>query len=308
MRPAESSPAIARDAEIARVLDAVRWVLGGVARSRSVQPSVFPERLLALRHVESLAAGDRELCVAPGTVVTPLARDELKRRGIAVRWISRHEVDAVSRRGEWAFVIEGEGGVLSALRRSWLDGAEGWRELAALPDAVRWVAESGERGVLLVTEQAAVAVWRANQVAGVRAASAETSAAVDRAIRSLGVNLLAVEPEGKPLPLLKQLAALSDAVRWVAESDERGVLVVTGQAAVAVWRANQVAGIRAASAETSAAVDRAVRSLGVNLLAVEPDGKPLPLLKQLAASFRSAGAPRLPDTLFEEAAPCVSPK
>lgn len=232
MRPAESHHAIARDAEIARVLDAVRWVLGGAARSKPVQRAVFPERLLALRHVEAIAAGSRELCVAPGTVVTPLARDELKRRGITVRWISRNEVEAVSRRGEWAFVIEGEGGVLSALRRTWLDGAETWRELAAL----------------------------------------------------------------------------SDAVRWVAESDERGVLVVTEQAAVAVWRANQVAGIRAASAETSAAVDRAVRSLGVNLLAVEPDGKPLPLLKQLAATFRSAGAPRIPESLFEEPAPCVSPK
>lgn len=232
MRPAETHHAIARDAEIARVLDAVRWVLAGASRSKPTQPSVFPERLLALRHVEGLGAGARELCVAPGTVVTPLARDELKRRGITVRWISRHDVEAVSRRGEWAFVIEGEGGVLSALRRTWLDGPETWRELAAL----------------------------------------------------------------------------ADAVRWVAESDERGVLVVTEQAAVAVWRANQVPGVRAASAESSAAVDRAVRGLGMNLLAVEPEGKPLPLLKQLAATFRSAGAPRVPDALIEEVAPCVSLK
>lgn len=207
MQLADSHHRTGRDAEIARVLEAVRSVVGEMRPRQPAAPAVFPERLLGLRHAEGLASGTREVRVAPGTVVTPLARDELKRRGVAVRWVSRSEVEPVSRRGEWGFVVEGEGGVLSALRRTWLDGTEPWRELSALAEAARWVVESDERGAVVVTDDSAVAVWRANQVAGVRAASAESSAAVARAVSGLGVNLLAIEPTGKPLPLLRQLAA-----------------------------------------------------------------------------------------------------
>ncbi|MDR3632670.1 MAG: hypothetical protein P4L84_02475 [Isosphaeraceae bacterium] len=232
MQVADSNHRTGRDAEIARVHDAIRWVLGAARVDQTATLEIFPERLLALRHAERLAPHVHELRLAPGTVVTPLARGELRRRGVAVRWVSRSEVEAVHSRGEWGFAIEGEGGVLTALRRTWLDDREPWCELAAL-----------------------------------------TSAA-----------------------------------RWVAESTERGAIVVTDEAAVAVWRANQLAGVRAATAESSSGVARAVRGLGLNVLAIEPTGKPLPLVRQLAATFRSAGAPRIPAQLFEEAAPCVSRK
>lgn len=229
MRLADPTLQTQRDAQIARIHDAVRSVLGGGSPARL---QVFAERLLALRHVEALAPHVKEVRLAPGTVITPLARDEMKRRGLTVRWVSRTEVEAVRQRGEWGFAIEGESGVLTALRRTWLEESNPWRELVALGDAARWVAEAPHRGALVLTDEAAVAVWRANQVAGVRAASAESSAAVGRAIHGLGLNLLVVEPSGKPLPLIKQLAA----------------------------------------------------------------------------TFRSAGAPQAPIHLLEEAAPCVSPK
>jgi hypothetical protein len=56
-----------------------------------------------------------------------------------------------------------------------------------------------------------------------------------------------------------------------------------------------VAGVRAAAAGEPDAVARAVRALGVNLLVVEPAGKPIALLKQIGATFRRSGGPRPPD-------------
>lgn len=229
MRLADPGLQARRDALIARVHAATRAVLGDRGRGERIDGDVFPERLLALRHVEALGPQVQEVRVAPGTVVTPLARDELKRRGVAVRWTSRR---AAPRQGEWAFAIEGNSGVLTALRRTWLEASEPWRELSALGEAVPWVAASSERGAVVLTDDAAVAVWRAHRSRGVRAAAAESSVGVSRAVQGLGANLLVIEPAGKPLALLKQLAA----------------------------------------------------------------------------TFRAGGAPRVPATLGEEAAPCVSPK
>ena len=45
--------------------------------------NIFADRLLSLRHAEAIADGAaREVRVAPGTVITPLARDWLKRNGV----------------------------------------------------------------------------------------------------------------------------------------------------------------------------------------------------------------------------------
>ena len=231
MRFADPSLEPRRDALIARVHDATRSVLSQLGRPASQDAEVFPERLLALRHVEQMGPHVRAVRVAPGTVVTPLARDELKRRDVKLSWISRRDAEAGRERGEWGFAIEGDSGVLTALRRTWLE-EDVWHELPTLRDAARWVAEVSRRGAVVLTDEPALTVWRANQSAGVRAASAEASAAVVRAVQGLGPNLLVIEPAGKPLALLKQLAT----------------------------------------------------------------------------TFRSAGAPRVPAHLREEAASCVSPK
>jgi pyruvate/2-oxoglutarate dehydrogenase complex dihydrolipoamide acyltransferase (E2) component len=153
----------------------------------------FAGTLFSLRHAEAVAAGTREVRVAPRTVVTPLARDLLKQRGIALRQVAEGEAARVVHAGEWAFANEGaaESGLVAALRRALLD--ESWIALEAPPGAAaRWVAEAPHRGALVVTDEASVSVWRACQVAGVRAASADDPDGVARAVRRLGVNLLVV--------------------------------------------------------------------------------------------------------------------
>jgi hypothetical protein len=196
---------------IAQVDAAVRSVLATRGRGprterRGVETEVFAGRLFSLRHAEALAGGTREVRVAAGTVVTPLARDLLKKRGVAIRLVSKGEIARVEHPGEWGFAIEdGTGsGMVAALRRGWLE--DDWRELgASLDEAACWVAEAADRGALVVSDEASLAVWRACQIAGVRAASVADPDAVARAVRRLGVNLLVVEPSGKSISWMRQL-------------------------------------------------------------------------------------------------------
>ena len=194
------------DAAVREVLDGLNLGLGRRGAGSIVE--VFAGRLLSLRQVEGLGAGTAELRVAPGTVVTPLARDELKRRGIAIRWVSEREAGAAGREGEWGFAIETESGMAAALRRALLAGPTSWREVGAdATAAAQWVAASDARGAVVLTDDAAPACWRANRAEGVRAAAIAEAGAVARAIRTLGVNLLVIEPTGQTIFALKHLCA-----------------------------------------------------------------------------------------------------
>ena len=191
---------------------AVRTVLADLlaparipARARG--GDVYAGRLLSMRHAETLPRGLTELRIAPGTVVTPLARETLKRLGIGLRFVAKAEVDRAAGVGEWGFAIERGSGVVEAFRRSLLDLEAEWHDLGVSADeAARWVAAQGNRGALVLTDEGALAVYRACQVEGVRAAAVEEINALAKAVRSLGVNLLVVEPAGKSIAVLRQVA------------------------------------------------------------------------------------------------------
>lgn len=201
-------------ASVEQVAAAVSEVLRDLDRGRTSRPKVgvsrqdiFAERLLSLRQAEGFAANRHEVRIAPGTVVTPLARDFLKRQGISLKVVSRSEVERVRDPGEWGLAIESDSGLISAFRRSLLDDVRPWHEVeGAAEAAAQWVNASPSRGVVLLTDQASVAVWLACRVPGVRAAQAGDVDSVDRAIRWLGLNLLVVEPAGKSISLLKQMS------------------------------------------------------------------------------------------------------
>jgi hypothetical protein len=173
-------------------------------RSSNGHRDVFIERLFSLKHAEALGDAD-EVRVAAGTVVTPLAKDLLKQRRIALRFVSKSEASHARSRhqGEWGFAIDSRGGQVEAIRRVLLDD---WAEVAAdSVDAARWVVDGEGRGALVVTDEASVATWRAGRVEGVRAASVAGPEAVSRAIRHLGANMIVVEPPGMSIYVLKQI-------------------------------------------------------------------------------------------------------
>ena len=203
------------DAAVRSVLAGILGVDVGKGREpaiakRSDEPQMHAGRLFGLRHAEAIGAGVRAVWVAPGTVVTPLAKDFLKRAGVAIRWVSRDEVGEVRNAGEWGFLVEDEvrSGVVEAFRRSLLEGPEAWHELAgSLELAADWVAEADARGVLVLAAEASTPVYRACRKRRVRASSATEPDTVARAVRALGVNLLVVEPAWKSIATLKQIGA-----------------------------------------------------------------------------------------------------
>jgi len=176
----------------------------GRPASSTADRDVFVERLFSLRHAETL--GDvAEVRILAGTVVTPLAKDWLKRRKISLRVVSGREV-ILSRnqtRGEWGFAIDSRSGQVEATRRMLLDD---WIEVGLdSVEAALWIREAEGRGALVVTNEASVATWRASQVEGIRPATVSEPEAVSRAIRQLGANMIVVEPPGKSIYLLKQI-------------------------------------------------------------------------------------------------------
>ncbi len=180
----------------------VRAVLAELARrnGREAKDQILAGRLLGQSQLEALDGSVKEVRVAAGTVVTPLARDEMKRRGISLKVVSGGETSKGT--GEWALAIDGpRSGKAEAIRRALLDG---WAEVAS--DSLHSWLVAPDRGALFLTPEASVAVWRGNRVEGIRAASACDVDSVTRAVRHLGLNLLVIEPAAHSIPSVKAMA------------------------------------------------------------------------------------------------------
>jgi hypothetical protein len=158
---------------------------------------VFVGRVLGEKHVTAMESSGREVRVAPGTVITPLARDAIKRKGLALRIVAPGELARSGHVGEWGLVIEAGVTAHESLRRAIHGGDETWLDVGdSAETAARWAASAVHRGAAVLTAEASVACWRANQVEGARAATVSDPEATARASRALGVNCLIIEPTG----------------------------------------------------------------------------------------------------------------
>lgn len=198
-------PIRAVDEAVRSVLADLRITAPRTANSRAAD-LVFADRLFSLRMAETLPPDVRAIKIAPGTVMTPMARDYLKRRGVAVRLASATEI-APSAQGEWAFALSASSGQMLALQRAFLEDSRTWVELdPSLDELTNWIRGGDGRGAFLVAIDPALVVWRACRVPGVRAAFAAEPADARSAARSLGANLLVVDPTGKSLSWIRQIA------------------------------------------------------------------------------------------------------
>jgi hypothetical protein len=134
----------------------------------------------------------RLLELPASTVITPLAREELKARGIGVRL--RSAPDTRGAHAQWGFGIGASLGLAPALRRALASESDDWIEHeVGLPETVRFLAEDGS-GSLLFVADAAVVVHDAIAIHGVRAASVWDVDSAVRARRRLGAQLIVIEP------------------------------------------------------------------------------------------------------------------
>lgn len=179
-------------------------------KSDETDPSVhqFPGTLVLERHANDLPFGTREIAVSPKTVVTPLAREILRKKGIPLRWVGANGLVGLTQRmaGEWSVLrLSDSSHAVSA--ESLLVGrtGDGW-ELAGptLSHVSNWLLAAGGRHAAVLAEVGCVAVWRLNQ-AGVRAAEIRSAQDVERVVQHFAPQSLVVEPSKMPIHEVKQV-------------------------------------------------------------------------------------------------------
>ena len=157
--------------------------------------------------------GQRELVVLARAILTPLALDELRAKGIRIT----HEEKASGRqpagaqKSRWAYVqdkpdpivaaalaaLEREGLPLTALAPAGDTPAAWFRSMAG------WVNQNA--GCVAFWTDAALLCCLANKIAGLRAAPVATALQAGRALAVLGANFVAVEMPGRTFFEVRQI-------------------------------------------------------------------------------------------------------
>jgi len=171
----------------------------------------FGDAVVSAISLASRIDGVGRLIVRPGAVITPAARDLLRERNVELEIQTGSNGQKQDHRlavgvANTAYTAYQPAELLRVLERERLTIAQ--LSSAGLFDLVeqmeKRVANDQTLGLLL-TEDTAAAICLANRRAGVRAVMAMDSRSVAAAVRSVGVNVLVVNPIGRGLYELKDL-------------------------------------------------------------------------------------------------------
>jgi hypothetical protein len=164
----------------------------------------WPRRVLSADDLRRHLTSQRELQLLPRTIVTPLAADELRARGVRITWKDAQPA-ATSDARPWGYAQERPDAVIdaaiAALER---DGVRLTR-LDAPAGALWSVATMPGPGVVVFASDPALLCCVANKHSGVRAAVVATPQAAARARQTLGANLVAIEMPGRTFFELRQI-------------------------------------------------------------------------------------------------------
>ncbi len=151
----------------------------------------WPKRLLSADDLRRHLTSQRELVLLPKTIVTPLAADELRAKGVRIRWEEKSAT--LTKTSRWFYAQEKHSTLISsavqALEREGII-------LVSIDGSTRTLAEAviaNHLGGVVFSSDPATAVCIANKIAGVRAAFVSNGAQVHRAKKNLGANLFAIE-------------------------------------------------------------------------------------------------------------------
>jgi hypothetical protein len=166
----------------------------------------WPKRLLSADDLRCHLNGQRELQLLPHTVVTPLAADELRARGVRITKHTPVPVTSKQPSSAWGYTQERPDALVAAA----VQGLE--REgisLVSLPFSMHDIASQITRsdclGAVHFCGDPALVCCIANKHSGLRAAAVLTVAHAQRARTSLGANLFAVEMPGRTFFELRQI-------------------------------------------------------------------------------------------------------
>jgi hypothetical protein len=170
-------------------------------------------RVVAAEDLRRSLNGHRELLVSPHAVITPLALEQLRERGVEVRR-QEEATKPAAPRPMWGLAQDRPHSMVAsaveALRREGLT----WKAMppAETGSECRWaralaqcVARGECKGGVVFCQDPGLVCCVANKVAGLRAASVTTVAQAGRAVLTLGPNLLAVEMPGRTFFEIRQI-------------------------------------------------------------------------------------------------------
>ena len=169
-------------------------------------------RVVAAEDLRRLLNGHRQLLVTAHTVITPLALEQLRERGVEIR--RQPTVEKPATRSTWGYAQDRPHpmvtSAIQAVRREGL----GWKEMPPVTTGqdCRWARALAEciacgecGGGVVFCQDPGLVCCVANKVAGLRAAAVNTVAQAGRAVLTLGPNLVAVEMPGRTFFEIRQI-------------------------------------------------------------------------------------------------------
>ena len=172
----------------------------------------WPKKVLNADDLRRHLTSQRELSLLPRTIVTPLAMDELRAKGVRISTQvspAATEANLVDQGTTWFYAQEKPDTMFSAsIAALTRDGVTLTAyEIKQQPWIIAFAEMLLERnvgGIANVAEPGIVCCF-ANKVSGIRAASVSSVANVKAAKKSLGPNLFAIAPQGRTFFELRQI-------------------------------------------------------------------------------------------------------
>ncbi|HEX5447381.1 MAG TPA: hypothetical protein VFW87_26440 [Pirellulales bacterium] len=166
------------------------------------------DRVITLKELDGKLGKAKQITVPRRAVITPAARDELARRGIAIGYaiaVQQSKPRATVAWGQAETNYEAAR-LLAALARERISVEPlAQTGLAQVIDELGDEITKGGKPAVLLTAKAAVALCLANRRRGVRAVMAQSFATTLQAVRAVGANLLVVDPASRSWFELKRL-------------------------------------------------------------------------------------------------------
>jgi ribose 5-phosphate isomerase RpiB len=163
----------------------------------------WPKKLLSADDLRRHLTSQRELVLLPRTVVTPLAADELRAKGVRIRW--EQKAEATPKTASWFYAQEKPTMLVSSVVQALEGDGIQLAELSGSPRSLAETLVANYVGGVIFTGDAAIAMCIANKVAGVRAAYVVNVIQATRAKKNLGANLFAIEMPGPTFFEMRQM-------------------------------------------------------------------------------------------------------
>jgi hypothetical protein len=167
----------------------------------------WPKRLLSADDLRRHLNGQRELHLLPRTVITPLAADELRARGVRITWQLPSPGITPQPPATWSYAHEQPDALIAAAVQALQRDAIHLSHIPAssLRDLAERIARGAIPGLVFFCVEPTLACCIANKHSGLRAAPVFTPAHATRARTSIAANLYAVEMPGRTFFELRQI-------------------------------------------------------------------------------------------------------